>query len=109
MIETRPIDQQIRNGDRFEFGANWRLFLQHLDEQRIANAESSLTYMLNMTDLRGKRFLDVGSGSGLFSLAARRLGADVLSFDYDPQSVACTEELKHRFYPKDSAWNIQRG
>ena len=30
--------------------------------------------------------LDIGSGSGLFSLAARRLGARVHSFDYDTDS-----------------------
>jgi 2-polyprenyl-6-hydroxyphenyl methylase/3-demethylubiquinone-9 3-methyltransferase len=50
--------------------------------------------MLEVEDLNEKCFLDVGSGSGLSSLAARRLGAKVCSFDYGPQSVACTNELK---------------
>jgi 2-polyprenyl-6-hydroxyphenyl methylase/3-demethylubiquinone-9 3-methyltransferase len=50
--------------------------------------------MLGINDLAGKTWLDIGSGSGLFSLAARRLGARVHSFDYDPESVACTESLK---------------
>jgi ribosomal protein L11 methylase PrmA len=54
-----------------------------------------------METLAGKSFLDVGSGSGLFSLAAMRLGAErVHSFDYDPQSVGCTTELKRRSPPK---------
>jgi 2-polyprenyl-3-methyl-5-hydroxy-6-metoxy-1,4-benzoquinol methylase len=53
--------------------------------------------------------LDIGSGSGIFSLAARRLGASVFSFDYDPQSVGCTNELKMIFYPKDNQWTIAQG
>ena len=52
--------------------------------------------MLALPTLQGLRFLDAGSGSGLFSLGARRLGAVVHSFDYDPQSVACTRELLRR-------------
>lgn len=50
--------------------------------------------------------LDVGSGSGLFSLAARRLGARVHSFDYDPQSVGCTRELRARYFPEDPDWTV---
>jgi len=51
----------------------------------------------------------VGSGSGLFSLVARRLGAEVVSFDLDPQSVACTQELRQRYYPDDSQWTVCSG
>jgi SAM-dependent methyltransferase len=65
--------------------------------------------MLEAETLEGKSFLDIGSGSGLFSLAARRLGARVHSFDYDPESVACTQELKHRFFASDADWTIERG
>lgn len=89
---------EIAAKERFEFGRNWRIFLDSLNEERIYLAEKSLLKMLKMDDLRGKRFLDVGCGSGLFSLVARRLGATVLSFDYDPQSVVCTQELKQRFF-----------
>lgn len=72
-------------------------------------AKSSLRRMLNVESLEGKTFLDVGSGSGLFSLAARRLGAKVHSFDYDPKSVACTRELKRRYFPEDPQWTIEEG
>ena len=65
----------------FEFGANWRRFLRQLSEERIHAAEESLKVRLNVTRLDGKTFLDVGCGSGLFSLAARRLGARVRSFE----------------------------
>ncbi|MGH8590178.1 MAG: class I SAM-dependent methyltransferase [Gammaproteobacteria bacterium] len=96
-------------GDRFEFGVNWARFLSAINEERIAQAEKSLRDMLGVSDLRGKCFLDIGSGSGLFSLAARRLGAAVHSFDNDPKSVACTQELKRRFLFGDRQWLIEEG
>ncbi len=90
---------------KFSFGKNWESFLGTLNEDRIKEAEHSLQSMLHLDTLKGKSFLDIGSGSGLFSLAAARLGADkILSFDYDDQSVACTRELKQRFFK-----NLQLG
>ena len=100
---------EVENGHRFKFGENWTKFLDVLDESRISLAQASLCYMLNVSSLEGKRFLDVGSGSGLFSLAARRLGAQVYSFDYDPSSVACTLALKNRYYTNDNNWVIEEG
>lgn len=100
---------ELAAGERFGFGENWRQFLAVLNEERIAQAEQSLRKLLGVNDLVGKRFLDVGSGSGLFSLVARRLGATVTSFDYDPQSVACTAELRRRYFPDDPAWTVSSG
>lgn len=100
---------EVARGDRFEFGENWARFLAVLDDGRIAQAERSLREMLGVESLGGLRFLDIGSGSGLFSLAARRLGAQVHSFDYDPQSVACTRELRRRYRPDDTGWTVERG
>ena len=105
----RAHTEEVSRGERFEFGKNWSRFLTTLDDQRIAQAEEAITRMLEITDLRGKRFLDIGSGSGLSSLAARRLGASVHSFDYDPQSVACTAELRRRYYPHDDDWKVEEG
>lgn len=99
---------EVALADRFAFGANWARFLRAVDEPRIRQAEQSLTTMLGVADLAGKTFVDVGSGSGLFSLAARRLGATVHSFDFDPQSVACTAELKRRYFAEDARWTIAR-
>ena len=93
--------REVELGKRFEFGSNWEGFLNLLDDERIHLAEKSLKHMLEVEDLQGKTFLDVGSGSGLFSLAARNLCAQVLSFDYDPKSVACTSELQKRYFPDD--------
>lgn len=102
-------DQQLQQGPRFAFGENWSRFLRTLDEVRVVEAERSLKAMLHLETLAGLRFIDVGSGSGLFSLAARRLGATVHSFDFDPQSVACTAELRRRFFPNDIEWTIEEG
>ena len=93
----------------FAFGRNWQRFVRLLDEDRIVATETYLRRMLEVDRLDGVRFLDIGSGSGLFSLAARRLGARVHSFDYDPSSVACTAELRRRYFPDDSQWAVVEG
>ncbi len=100
---------EIARGERFAFGENWARYLGILDEARIREAQESLRQMLEVEDLAGKSFLDIGSGSGLFSLAARRLGARVHSLDYDPQSVACTAELRRRYFPNDLDWMVEEG
>jgi 2-polyprenyl-6-hydroxyphenyl methylase/3-demethylubiquinone-9 3-methyltransferase len=100
---------EVSQGERFEFGANWTRFLSVLDEERIAQAKSSLEKMLGVSDLSGRTFIDIGSGSGLFSLSARMLGASVYSFDYDPKSVACTQELRRRYFPDDPTWIVEEG
>lgn len=108
-ITEKTHSEEMTSGERFAFGANWSNFLTVLNEDRIQQAIESLKTMLGVETLDGKRFLDIGSGSGLFSLAARRLGASVVSFDYDPQSVACTNELRNRFYKGDERWEVRTG
>lgn len=106
---VRQHANEVSQGERFEFGKNWSAFLSTLDDERIAKAEESLREMLETDTLRGKTFLDIGSGSGLFSLAARRLGAKVHSFDFDSNSYACTKELKRRFFADDENWKVEQG
>ena len=101
--------REVDRGERFEFGKNWSNFLRVLDDERIDRAVESLRKLIGVTDLQGKTFLDIGSGSGLFSLAAHRLGARVRSFDYDPNSVACTQELKRRFGTSAAEWSVESG
>ena len=91
---------------RFQFGKNWQNFSRGLSMITIESAENSLKKLFGPDGVKDKVFLDVGSGSGLFSLAARRMGASVISFDYDLNSVACTQALKNKFFPDDPDWNI---
>ncbi|HET6863052.1 MAG TPA: class I SAM-dependent methyltransferase [Pyrinomonadaceae bacterium] len=100
---------EVSTGERFAFGENWARFLAVLDDKRIDEAVASLKENLEVATLEGTSFLDIGSGSGLFSLAARKLGARVHSFDFDPNSVACTAELKRRYFAGDTNWTVQEG
>ncbi|MEU6221633.1 class I SAM-dependent methyltransferase [Streptomyces sp. NPDC047022] len=100
-------ETEISQGRRFAFGRNWLRFGTLIDEERIADARTSLEAALGTSDLTGRSFLDVGCGSGLFSLAALRMGARVRSFDYDPDSVRAAGRVRREFAP-DSDWSIQR-
>jgi 2-polyprenyl-6-hydroxyphenyl methylase/3-demethylubiquinone-9 3-methyltransferase len=108
-LSQSPASPLMLESDRFAFGRNWQRFLNVLDETRIAKAEASLLAMLKVPTLDGRRFLDIGNGSGLFSLAARRLGASVHSFDFDPDAVGCALELRRRYFPGDAHWRVDRG
>ena len=108
-VNTNSFETEISEGQRFEFGRNWQSFLQTLSDEKIAMAEQSTVKMLGLQDLSGKSFLDIGSGSGLFSLVARRLNARVHSFDFDPFSIACSQELRSRYFLDDPNWSIHKG
>lgn len=94
---------------RFEFGNNWRSFLGLLNDQRIAEAQRAIAVSLGSNSLSGLKVLDIGSGSGLSSLAMHRMGATITSFDYDEVSVACTQELRDRFAPGTDSWKVLQG
>lgn len=103
------ISEEIRSSRRFRFGKNWQSFLRTVDERSIEEAERRLIEFLGVSSLDGKTFLDVGSGSGLHSLAACRLGARVVSFDYDPASVEATRRLRSRSGFADDRWKVEAG
>lgn len=110
--------RQIQDAERFctieygnrlirqEFGRLWTGFASKIDSQRIALAEKSLISLFTDT-VRGKTFLDVGCGSGLFSLAAVRLGATVTAFDNDAKAVQCAKSLRQMM--QCSGWQIEYG
>ncbi|MGH2866922.1 MAG: class I SAM-dependent methyltransferase [Solirubrobacteraceae bacterium] len=108
--ETGDHACEVAAGQRFSFGENWRQFLSVLDDERIAEAQTSLRRMLGVGSLASASFLDVGCGSGLFSLSALRLGATrIHSFDFDPGSVGCAQELKSRYAAGADHWTIEPG
>jgi 2-polyprenyl-6-hydroxyphenyl methylase/3-demethylubiquinone-9 3-methyltransferase len=114
---NQPIDKfrKITGQDlarRYGFGKNWKTFLdKNFSEARLLEAEKSLRSLLAGENLVGKSFMDIGCGSGLFSLAALRLGASkVISFDVDEESVACCRRLANDYHGSDSReWRIFQG
>ncbi len=102
-------ETEVASGERFAFGANWKSFLQKLDETRIVAAEKALIDRLGRDRFDGETVLDIGCGSGIHSLAFRRLGAAVHSFDYDRDSVECTLFLREKYFPNDPEWTVSEG
>lgn len=100
---------EVVAGTRFEFGKNWKEYSKGIDRERADVAVASVQDLIGLTSLKGKTFLDIGSGSGLFSLAAALLGAHVTSFDYDTDSVACTESLRSGADIDSKQWNVMQG
>lgn len=95
---------------RFGFGQNWKEFSIGLSERSLVSSEAGLRALLAPIDIKGKSFLDIGSGSGLSSLSAWRMGArPVYSFDYDIDSVECTRAVKDRFSQNSNEWQVERG
>ena len=93
----------------FGFGQNWTNYLEHLTDERIATARTSLQDFLQVESLEGKSFLDIGCGSGLFSFGAYQLGAArIESFDVDSFSVHCTTHMRERAGEPEH-WQIGHG
>jgi SAM-dependent methyltransferase len=86
---------------RFDFGSNWQAFSDRLiNRQRLAVAVRSLRSLLQKDALNGASFLDVGCGSGLFSIAAHQLGASrVTGIDINPGCIAVSERNRDRLVP----------
>lgn len=99
-------DQELRDlGSHFPFGENWSDFSETIDKEKIEEARSSIARLLGSHSLTGRTFLDVGSGSGIHSLAALSMGCSrVLAIDLDPQSVATTEATLEA-YSRSSDWD----
>ena len=83
-------------GGRYAFGANWEAFVRtSFTPLRREAARRNLLSFMDRPDLDGLTFLDIGSGSGLHSLAAFDAGAArIHSFDYDAQSVSTPRDLR---------------
>lgn len=85
-------------GSHYAFGRNWKCFAEGLDVSRIGHAVAELERLIPRAEMVGATFLDVGSGSGLSSLAALSLGAGrVVALDLDPESVETTRAVLDRF------------
>ena len=94
--------------DAFAFGQNWQRYVSsYLTPDRERRARESLVELLE-TDLRGKSFIDVGCGSGIFSLGAHKLGAArIVSLDVDPDAVEACRALR-RSAGDPASWEVRR-
>jgi SAM-dependent methyltransferase len=91
----------------FAFGENWASYAEKIDQAEIDEAIKGLERLCGGR-LNGRRFLDIGCGSGLHSLAALRLGAaEVVCVDIDPVSVATTKAVLQR-HCAGSAFRVER-
>ncbi len=82
----------------FTFGQNWLAYSRLLDPERLEDAQRSLATLLDRRSLDGCSFVDVGAGSGLFSIAAVRLGAQrVVALDRDQECLAAVAGNAARF------------
>ncbi len=95
---------------QFSFGKNWKDFLNKLTDERIDEAIKSLKFFLGKDSLEGLSFVDIGCGSGLFSLSAKKLGVKkLISMDVDDSSVECARYLKNKYYSNSKSWEIFKG
>lgn len=95
--------------ENFSFGENWKRLIKKIDEKRINLAKKSLLQFTSKNSFDGLTFIDFGCGSGLFSLAACKAGAKVISVDIDDNSIHCTKYLREKYKIKKSQWQILKG
>ena len=88
---------------QFDFGANWQSFsANQLGSEELDSAVNSLTELIGVDYIQNKSFLDIGCGSGIFALAAKKLGATkVLGIDLSQKSIAASESNAQRFNVSD--------
>lgn len=104
------ISDPMQSKERFGFGQNWQAYLKQISlKESLEEATKHSRKFLGLESLEGMRFLDLGCGSGLFSLMAYRMGAsEVVSVDLDPQSVACAKWLREE-EGSPSNWKVLQG
>lgn len=91
--------------NHFDFGINWKNYSENINEQSIKIAKTSLETYFKSNQIKDKNFIDIGCGSGLFSIAALRLGfKKVISVDIDPICVSVTENNINKYW-KENNWN----
>jgi SAM-dependent methyltransferase len=85
----------------FDFGSNWEEFSKRrVDRRRLEIACESLQSLLGKKSFAGRSFLDVGCGSGLFSIAAHQLGASkVVGIDVNPRCIEISQANRDRLAP----------
>lgn len=88
----------------FWFGRNWKNYVKRVVNERVIEEakNSLLKYVPNNVNAfefyKDKVFIDVGCGSGIFSLAACLLGCkEVISFDIQQESLEALNILREKY------------
>jgi SAM-dependent methyltransferase len=83
----------------FNFGVNWQRFSENsLDARKFEDAFNSLDKLIGHDKIKGRSFLDIGCGSGIFAIAASLAGAGkVTGIDISEESIAASASNKKRF------------
>jgi 2-polyprenyl-6-hydroxyphenyl methylase/3-demethylubiquinone-9 3-methyltransferase len=91
----------------FSFGENWKDYLKTVSSHEINEAVRDIKEWLGENTVGGRSVIDIGSGSGIHSLAFHLLGAArVHSMDLDPNSIEATSTLWEKF-EKPANWSIE--
>jgi 2-polyprenyl-3-methyl-5-hydroxy-6-metoxy-1,4-benzoquinol methylase len=93
---------------RFGFGRNWKKYSKLITKERLNKAELHLKDRFQTESFEGN-FLDIGCGSGVFSVAALNLGAHVRGFDFDVHSVETSRRVLTEFSGTHQNWEIRQG
>jgi SAM-dependent methyltransferase len=112
-IQAIESDRKMANettGIRYAFGKNWAEFIdKNFSQSVVVDSRKHLAQFIRMDSLKGLTFVDIGCGSGVHSLAAYHMGADrIISFDYDPDSVATTKKI-HEYAGGPHNWSVEQG
>ncbi|MBN1823310.1 MAG: methyltransferase domain-containing protein [Endomicrobiales bacterium] len=83
----------------FGFGKNWKDYSEKvLDERRLAEARNSLIELAGKGSFEGRNVIDIGCGSGIFSICAADLGARrVVGIDVDVECVRVSESNSAKY------------
>lgn len=107
---TNYVDNLSDSGE-FSFGFNWVDYVQKILSEpiiEIHRQDLNRIYDEAGLDIKGLNIIDIGSGSGLSSLALLRLGAkSIHSIDVDPYSVEASKLTKFKFGNNAENWNIE--
>lgn len=93
------MQSKFKNEHAFDFGTNWKEYSKAaLNDRAFIEARNSLKNLLGERVFAEAEVLDVGCGSGIFSLAAAQLGAkSVIGLDINPNSIAASEANAQRW------------
>ena len=87
----------------FDFGKNWERYSDFLTTEQLQTAQKSLSENLGPDGLRNKSFIDIGCGSGIFSICAGLLGSKrVVGMDVNDKCVEISRKNSERFINRET-------